>query len=122
MNALTHDIVTSLGRGLARLPGATSISLHKGAHWTYLLVLTSTDASVESVSACLDLGPPTIKTSKDLDGTPLWWRCATSERRVKSGSAFLQIDVHGPVFCGGPLAATPWPGDARARWNPRSRR
>ncbi len=37
-------------------------------------------------------------------------------------SAFLQIDVHGPVFRGGPLAATPWPGDrTRAMESPISK-
>lgn len=104
MNTLTRDIVTSLRRTLTRLPGATSISFHEMLHWSYLLVLAPTDAAIEASSTALGLRPPSIKTNKDHNGNPRWWRCGTSGLYSPSEPGYLQIDVTGPTFAGDPPA------------------
>jgi len=95
VNTRAHDLVVTLRGVLGTLPGATGFNLYSFRAWTYLLIATSTDATVHALGHDLGLGRPEIRAARTA-----WWLRAMSE----PGLGEVRIEVAGPHHQGPPLA------------------
>jgi hypothetical protein len=93
MNEHAHHLAVTLRAVLAALPGATAISIHASARWTFILITAASDEAVSSLGEALGLSTPEVRAAAGR-----WWRRATAER----DHGALRIDVTGPHHLGSP--------------------
>lgn len=89
MNERARDLAVVLRGVLGMLPGATAIGLHAAGASAYLLVLTSTNAAVQTLGHDLALAAPELRCTQ-----AAWWLRARSEAAFGQGA--LSVEVVGP--------------------------
>lgn len=93
MNVRADDLMVTLRALLASLPGATSLSVHGAETWALVLIMTSSDEAVITLSEDLELGEVEIGIGEDR-----WRRRACSKR----DQGRLRVVVVGPHHEGAP--------------------
>jgi len=89
VNERARDLAVVLRGVLGTLPGATAIGLHTARASAYLLILTATNAAVQTLGHDLALDAPELRGTR-----AAWWLRARSEAAFDQGA--LSLEVVGP--------------------------